>query len=309
METIVDILKLTLLSMVPFVLASQGTMLAGRVGIFNVSVEGIMLMGASFGFLGAYRSGNLLAGMLTAFVVGMIFGLLFSYLTSTFGLNQFVIGLSFYFVGVGFSSLFYKLAIGVTLFPPLIPTLKNIAIPFLSKIPFIGEILFNQNVLVYFSLLITAALYYVFYKTSFGLKLRSVGEFPRAADALGINVNAYRYLGTVLGGGLVALGGAYLPMVYTGTFTDLMTNGRGWMVIALTFFGGWKPHTVLLGALFFAAVEVLSFRVQVVGTVIPYQLLISIPYIFTLILMAFGSQRSSTPQFLGKNYDRESRSH
>ena len=306
-STISDFLKLTFLSMVPFVLASQGTMLGGRTGVFNVAQEGIMLVGASVGFLVSYFTGSNLVGALVAMLVGGLFGLILAYFTTTLKMDQFVIGLALFFIGTGLSSLLPKLVIGVTLTPPLVRTLPDIAIPLLSKIPIPGPVLFKQNILVYFSILLSIGLWYALYRTNTGLRLRSVGENPKAADALGISVVSNRYITAILGGMLMGLAGAYLPMVYTGTFTDLMVKGRGWIAIALTFFGAWSPLPILLGSLFFAAVEVLSFRFQVGSSVIPYQVLTMLPYVATIIVMIFTFGKSRVPAFLGQNYDRERR--
>ncbi|MDX1524110.1 MAG: ABC transporter permease [Anaerolineae bacterium] len=307
LDQIVNLAGLVFLAMVPYILASQGTMLTGRTGLFIVYQEGVMLAGASLGFLGAYQFGSTLAGVLVALLLGGLFGLAFAYFTTTLKLNQFVVGLALFFVGLGLSTLAFKLAIGVTLTPPLIPTLRKLSVPLLGGIPAVGEILFNQNAFVYFSVLLSLFLYFFLYKTSYGLELRSVGENPRAADSLGINVMRARYVTAILGSVLMALAGLYLPMVYTGTFTEGIVQGRGWLSIALTFFGGWQPHTIFLGALFFAAVEVLALRAQILGT-IPHQVLLTIPFVVTLLIMIFGSRWTRVPGFLGKNYDREKRS-
>jgi len=306
-STLTDFLKLTFLSMVPFVLASQGTMLSGRSGIFNVAQEGIMLVGAAIGFLVSYLTGSNLLGAVVAMLAGGLFGLLLAFFTTTLKMDQFVIGLALFFIGTGLSSLLPKLVIGITLTPPLVPTLPDLPIPLLSKIPVIGPVVFNQNILVYFSILLSIGLWYALYRTNMGLRLRSVGENPKAADALGINVVSNRYLSSIIGGMLMGLAGSYLPMVYTGTFTDMMTKGRGWIAIALTFFGGWSPLPIFFGSLFFAAVEVLSFRFQVISSVIPYQVLTMLPYIATIIVMIFTFGKSRAPAFLGQNYDRERR--
>ncbi len=308
MPAIVTFCKLILLSMVPFVLAGQGTMLGGRTGVFNVAQEGMMLVGASVGFLVSYYSGNIFIGMAAAMIVGGIFGLALAYFTTHLKMDQFVIGLALFFVGLGLSTLLPKLLIGVTTSPPLVPTLQDISIPLLSQIPIIGEIFFNQNILVYFSILISVFLWYLLYKTNFGLKLRAVGENSMAADSLGINVTRNRYLTAIVGGMLIGLAGAYLPMVYTGTFTEGMVKGRGWLAIALTFFGGWRPQTIFLGSLFFSGIEVLAYRVQVGGSVIPYQFLLMLPYIATILVMVFSFSKVRVPAFLGQNYDREKRS-
>ncbi|MCB9077908.1 MAG: ABC transporter permease [Anaerolineaceae bacterium] len=299
--------KLVILALVPYVLASQGTMLGGRTGIFNVAQEGIMLVGASVGFLGAYLSNSLLVGILAAMLVGGVFGLALAYFTTTLRMNQFVIGLALFFIGLALSTLLFKFAIGVTLRPPLVPTLPNLAIPGLARLPFLGEVLFNQNGLVYLTFIVSALLYYWLYQTSFGLELRAVGENPKAADSLGVNVTLLRYGTAIAGGMLMGIAGAYLPMVYTGTFTEGIVQGRGWLAIALTFFGGWRPHLIFLGALFFAGVEVLSLRVQVIGSVVPYQILLMLPYVATILVMMPAFKGVRAPAFLGQNYDREKR--
>ena len=304
---IVSFARLVMLALVPYVLTSQGTMLGGRTGLFNVAQEGIMLVGASVGFLGAYRFGSLLYGVLLATLVGGLFGLALAYFTTTLKLDQFVIGLALFFFGVGLSTLLYKFVVGVTLQPPLIPTLKSVPIPVLSGIPILGEVLFNQNLLVYFAVLLSIFLYYLLYKTSFGLELRAVGENPKAADSLGVNVVRMRYATAIVGAMLMGMAGAYLPMVYTGTFTEGMVQGRGWIAIALTFFGGWSPHLIFLGSLFFAGVEVLALRVQIGGFGIPYQFLLTLPYIATILVMMFAFRWVRAPAFLGQNYDRERR--
>lgn len=306
-EVILNFSRLVLMALVPYVLASQGTMLSGRTAIFNVAQEGIMLVGASVGFLAAFQGDSLFGGLIAAALVGGLFGLVLAYATVTLKLDQFVVGLALFFTGLGASSLAYKLVIGVTLRPPLITTLRPVPIPLLSDIPLVGPILFNQNLLVYFSVLLSLALYYWLYQTSWGLSLRAVGENPRAADSLGVPVVRLQYLTTILGSMLMGLAGAYLPMVYTGTFTEGIVQGRGWLAIALTFFGGWRPDFILLGALFFAAVEVLALRVQIAGGAIPYQFLLTLPYLTTILVMTLTFGRVRAPAFLGLNYDREKR--
>lgn len=305
---IAGLIGLVFLALVPYIFASQGTMLAGQTGLFNVSQEGVMLSSASIGFLAADHFNSLTAGIIAALLVGAVFGLLFAFFTTTLNMNQFVVGLALFFIGAALSTLAFKLVVGVTLTPPIVDTLDKIPIPGLSKIPFLGEILFNQNIFVYLSLLLSAVLYYYLYKTSWGLELRSVGENPKAADSLGVNVVRARYTSAIIGAMLVALAGVYLPLVYTGTFTEGITQGRGWLSTALTFFGGWRPHTIFLGGLFFALVEVIALRVQVLGQGVPHQVLLTLPYIATLVIMMFGARWSRVPRFLGSNYDREKRS-
>ncbi len=305
---VVNFLKLILFYMVPFALAGQGTMIAGRTGIFNVAQEGVMLFGSAIGFLVTYYTGSPLVGVLAALLGGGIFGLALAYFTTSLKMDQFVIGLALFFIGFGLHTLIPKLALGIQSSLPRIPTLAEIPIPLLSQIPILGEIFFKQNWFVYFSVLVSAALWYFMYRTKLGLEMRSVGENPLAADSLGINVAFWRYSMTILGGALIGMAGAYLPMEFAGTFTPNIVAGRGWIAIALTFFGGWAPHTILLGSLFFAGIDSLATQAQVGNFGIPYQFLLMLPYLATLLVMVFTFRRRRVPAFLGSNYDREKRS-
>lgn len=307
MTEFVGFLQLVVTAMVPFILASQGTMLAGRTGVFNVSQEGVMALGASVAFLVSLELGNNLAGLLVAAVVGGAFGLILGYATTYLRLDQFVVGLALFFAAIGLATLLYKVVVGVTAQPPLVQTLQDIRIPLLADIPGIGPIFFAQDGMVYFAFVLSAFLYWLLYKTNLGLGLRAVGEHPKSADSLGVSVTQARMGTTVVGTMLIALGGAYLPLVYTGTYTDGMVAGRGWLAIALTFFGGWRPQFIVLGAAFFAGMDVLALRAQVGGIGIPHQFVSMLPYIGTLLIMMFALRWARVPAFLGLNYDRESR--
>ena len=307
MNEAVSFLQLVVTAMVPFILAAQGTMLAGRAGVFNVAQEGVMMLGASVGFLVSLKMGGNPVGLVFAALVGAAFGWFLGWVTTRFRLDQFVIGLALFFAATGIASLLYKVVIGVTLKPPLIDTLPDIEIPLLSSIPGVGTILFTQDAMVYFAILVSGVLYWVLYRTNLGLKLRSVGENPKAADSLGVSVARTRIWCSTAGGALMALAGAYLPMTYTGTYTEGIVAGRGWLAIALAFFGGWRPQYILAGSAFFAGMEVLALRVQVGGVDIPHQFISMLPYVATLLVMVFALRWASVPAFLGRNYDRESR--
>jgi ABC-type uncharacterized transport system permease subunit len=307
MNEVSDFLVLMIPAMVPFLLAAQGTVLSGRAGVFIVAQEGLMVLGASVGFLVSYQVGSNLVGLLAACAVGALFGLVLAFMTTQLRLDQFVVGLALYFAALGLASLLYREVVGVTLEPPLIPTLEEYPIPGLSEIPWIGEILFSNDLVVYFAIALSVALYWFMYRTNAGLRLRSVGENPKSADSLGVRVNATRVWAAVTGAALMAMAGAYLPMVYTGTFTEGMVGGRGWLVIALAFLGGWRPQLVIAGAVFFAGMEVLALRAQVAGIGIPHQFVSMLPFVATLLVMVFAFRWARQPAFLGRNYDRESR--
>lgn len=307
MNEVVDFLGLVVTAMVPFILVGQGTALSGRAGIFNVSQEGMMVLGAAVGFLVSLQIGSNAAGFLVAGLAGAAFGLMLGWSTTYLRLDQFVIGLALFFAALGLANLLYREVIGVTLTPPLIPTLEDVRVPVLADIPVIGPVLFEQDLVVYGAFALSVVLWWFLYRTDGGLRLRSVGENPKAADSLGINVARTRLWTSSVGAALMAMGGAYLPMVYTGTYTEGIVAGRGWLAIALTFFGGWRPQYILAGAAFFAGMDVLALRAQVGGIGVPHQFVLMLPYVATLLVMMFAFRWARVPAFLGRNYDRESR--
>jgi ABC-type uncharacterized transport system permease subunit len=299
--------QLTVVAMVPYLLASLGTMLGGLTGVFSVAQEGVMVLGASVGFLVSYGVGSNTVGILAAAAVGAVFGLLLGAATTYLRLDQFVVGLALFFAATGLAGLLFRVVIGQSATQPLVPTLPRLEIPFLSDIPLIGPALFDQNALVYLTALVTVGLYFLLYRTRAGLDLRAVGENPKAADSLGIKVVRSRLWTATVGGALMAVAGAYLPLVYTGTFTEGIVGGRGWLAIALTFFGGWRPQYIAAGALFFATMDVIALRAEVGNIDVPSQLLLVLPYVATLLVMIFAFRWARVPAFLGRNYDRESR--
>jgi general nucleoside transport system permease protein len=299
--------QLTVVAMVPYLLASLGTMLGGLTGVFSVAQEGVMVLGASVGFLVSYGVGSNTVGILAAAAVGALFGLLLGAATTYLRLDQFVVGLALFFAATGLAGLLFRVVIGQSATQPLVPTLPRWEIPFLSDIPLIGRALFAQNALVYLTALVTVGLYFLLYRTRAGLDLRAVGENPKAADSLGIKVVRSRLWTATAGGALMAVAGAYLPLVYTGTFTEGIVGGRGWLAIALTFFGGWRPQYIAAGALFFATMDVIALRAEVGNIDVPSQLLLVLPYVATLLVMIFAFRWAWVPEFLGRNYDRESR--
>ncbi|MGY1822768.1 ABC transporter permease [Geodermatophilus sp. SYSU D00079] len=299
--------QLTVIATVPYLLASLGTMLGGLAGVFSVSQEGVMVLGASVGFLVSYGVGSNTVGIVCAAAVGALFGLVLGWATTSLRLDQFVIGLALFFAATGLAGLLFRVVVGQSGSQPLIVTLPRVEIPLLSDIPVIGTVLFSHNLLVYLAALVAVGLYVFLYRTRAGLDLRAVGENPKAADSLGIPVARTRIWTATAGGALMGVAGAFLPMVYTGTFTEGIIGGRGWLAIALTFFGGWRPQFIAAGALFFAAMDVIALRAEVGDVGIPSQVLLVVPYVATLLVMIFAFRWARVPAFLGRNYDRESR--
>jgi simple sugar transport system permease protein len=246
----------------PLILATLGEMFAERGGVLNLGIEGTMLLGAMTGFSAAHFSGSLWLGILVAMTVGALVGLLMGLLTVSLGLSQHVSGIGTTLLCTGLAFYFYRLVFGQPSVPPNIEAFEVVPIPLLSRVPFLGSVLFHQFALVYLALLLVPVAAFVLYHTPWGLNLRAVGENPRAADVAGVSVSKLRYQGLMLSGMLMGAGGAYLSMAQFNAFTFGVISGRGWVCIALVVFGQWNPWKCLAGALLFGFVDALQLRLQ-----------------------------------------------
>ena len=309
METLVSILASAVRSGTPILYATLGEIMTEKSGVMNLGLEGIMLMGAFSGFAASYSTGSPWLGLLAAFVTGTCLGLIHAFLTVSLRSNQVVCGLAMSVFGGGVSALMGRGYIGQT-----IPGLGGYDIPFFSEIPVVGRVLFSQDVMVYASLCLTPLLFFFLRRTRPGLNLRAVGDSPKAADALGLSVARIRYLYTILGAGLVALGGAYMSIIYNKFWAESMTAGRGWIAIAMVIFAIWNPFQAALGAYLFGGVDAFQLRLQTAGTSIPTALLMMLPYVMTILVLLFisivGKGRKvslSAPAALGIPFYREER--
>lgn len=306
-DLVTDFFRVAVAVSVPYILGGQAMTISGRSGIFLVFNEGVMLASASATFLATFLSGgNIIIGLLAGAAMGGFFGLVMGYFSITLKQNQFVVGLALLVAAVGIANFMYSVFIGVVIKPPQIPTLLPVHIPLLSDIPYLGPVLFSQNLMFYFAVILPILVWAFLYRTRYGLNFRSVGENPRVADSLGINVSLTRYAGAVAGGIVMGIAGGYLPLYFTGTYTPSLVNGRGWIVIALTLFGRWNPIPVMLGALLFAAAEVFGIYGQILNLPVPSQFLLMIPFIVTLAILVQTYRKTELPEGLAKNYDRES---
>ncbi len=274
MEILIPILTAAVRSGTPILYATLGEIVTEKAGILNLGLEGIMLVGAYTGFAVTYHLGSPWLGVVMAFVVGALLSLIHAFISITMKGNQVVSGLALTMFGTGASSLLGRSYIGFT-----IEGLNKIPLPGLSQIPIIGPVLFNNDALIYGSFILVFFLYWFFLRTRNGLNLRAVGDNPQAADAMGISVDKTRYLYTLIGGGIVAVGGAYMSIAYTKMWAELMTAGRGWIAVALVIFAIWNPMRAALGAYLFGGVEAFQLRLQAAGTSIPTPLLMMLPYI------------------------------
>jgi ABC-type uncharacterized transport system permease subunit len=285
----------------PYLYAAIGETFGQRSGVLNLGVEGQMLLGAFAAFYVAFTTGSLWLGMLAAVIVGAVMGLAMAFVSINLQAEQGISGIGFYLFGLGMSDLLFQKLLGT------VETVKGFApvsIPLLSDVPIVGEIFFQQNLLVYGAFALVPIAWFVLKKTTLGLKVRSVGENPEAADSLGVSVARVRYFTVTLGGILSGVAGASLSIANLNVFQQNMTSGLGFIAVALVYFGGWRPAGVLLGALLFSMVNSLQLWVQVLGIPIPSDFAVMMPYVLTILALVIMVQRVRSPSALTKPFER-----
>jgi Uncharacterized ABC-type transport system, permease component len=291
----------------PILLPALGEIFTQRSGILNLGLEGIMLMGALAGFAGTYFTHNLWVGLIAAVITGIVFSLIMGFLSITVKANQVIAGTAITILGTGLSAFLYRVMFGVQKLPPQIDAFKPLEIPVLSNIPILGPILFNHNILVYLTLALVVLSAFVLEKTPFGLKVRAVGENPRAADSKGINVALVRYLCVMIGGAFAGLGGAFLSIGFMNSFLDGMVAGRGFIAVAVVIFARWNPYRALGAALLFGGASALQMRLQAIGVPIPLQFLLALPYVLTILVLLSVSKKAEFPAAYTLPYSRSER--
>lgn len=285
----------------PYLYAAIGEAFAQTSGVLNLGVDGIMLMGAYAGFYVGMKTGNLWLGLLAAALVGLLMGLLMAVISVTLQAEQGISGIGLHLFGLGLSSLLFKTTLGSV---ESIRGFQPIKIPLLGDIPYLGDVLFNHNILVYAAFLLVPLATWVLNKTTFGLKVRAVGQNPQAADTLGVNVNRMRYVTVSIGGILAGIAGASLSIALINLFQENMTNGMGFIAVALVYFGGWRPTGILGGALLFSFVNALQLWIQVKGIKLPSDIAVMMPYVLTILALTFAVRRANQPDALTKPFER-----
>jgi len=301
-DLIIPLLAGTVAAATPLVFAALGELVTEKSGVVNLGVEGMMLMGAIGAFAAATGSGSLALGVLCGALAGAATAGLFGLLTLTLLANQVATGLALTIFGTGLSAFLGRSYVSLTL-----TGLQPLPLPGLSRLPGLGPVLFEQNALVYLSLAVFAALSWCLYRTRAGLILRAVGESPESAHAVGYRVIPIRYLAVLFGGAMSGLAGAYLAVAYTPMWVEQLTAGRGWIALALVVFATWRPERVLAGAYLFGGVTILQLHAQALGLAVPSQLLSSLPYLATILVLVVISRdeqkiRVNAPVSLGKPF-------
>lgn len=309
MDFWIDALSTGVVLGTPLAFAAIGELIAERGGVINLGVEGMMLIGAVVGFVTGVNTDSVPLAFAAGAAAGGLLALVHALMVVGLRVNQIVMGLTLTVLGTGLSSY-----IGADYGnKPLKHDLGTVDLPLLSSIPWIGRIFFRHDVMVYVAGIVVVAVALIVNRTRVGLWLRAAGESPAAADAAGVPIFAVRYVAVCLGGVLAGIGGAYLSVVYTRSWSDQLTAGRGWIALALVIFASWRPLLILPGALLFGFIDALNFQLQAKGVSVPSQYLSMMPYVFTLVVLTVVWTRQRTrnwgmPLALGVPYEREGRS-
>jgi ABC-type uncharacterized transport system permease subunit len=301
LPVIIGILSSAIRLATPYLYASIGEMFSQRSGVVNLGVDGIMLVGAYAAFFIALNTGNLWLAVVAAALVGLLMGLFMSLISVTLQAEQGISGIGLYMFGLGLSSLLFRVTIGTVKTVDGFP-LANI--PLLSEIPVLGEIFFQHSIMVYGAFLLVPLAWFVLEKTTWGLRVKAVGQNPAAADSLGISVGRVRYACVCLGSMLAGIAGASLSVALLNLFQENLTAGLGFIAVALVYFGGWRPAGILVGTLLFSSVNALQLWMQVLGVKIPSDLAVMLPYILTIAALAINANRERQPAALNKPFER-----
>jgi len=290
----------------PLILAAIGEIFSERAGVLNIGLEGMILFGAFGGVVGAFQSGSAWVGLLTAIVAGGLVGLIHAFVSVTLRGDQVVSGAAINILVLGLTTFLSRTIWGVGQ-QPQVAAFSEWKIPFFGDLPVVGEIFFRHLPLVYLAYLLVPVSAFVLYKTSWGLKIRAVGEHPRAADTTGINVAAWRYGCVVLCGMLAGSAGAFLSLGQLHMFLENMSAGRGYIALAAVIFGKWDPLQAMLACLLFGAADASTLRLQALDIKAPYQLVLMIPYLLTFLAFVGLVGKTRPPAALATPYNKEQR--
>lgn len=303
-----DILAATLRGATPLLLAALGEVVAQRAGVINIGIEGMMLIGALFGWMGSFYAAELpfLApwiGLLIAGLSGLVTAALFAFFAIRLRGDQVVIGTAITLLALGFTEVIYQRLIGKTGSSHSVPDFKEFDVPFLSKIPFFGDSLFSHNIIVFLAFLLVPGVYFFLYHTQLGLRVRACGEHPKAISTVGSNVSLLRTMCLLFAGIMAGIAGGYLSLADVPYFGANMTKGRGFIALAIVIFGKWHPVKACGAAVLFGLGFALDNRFQAFGWDIQYQWFSMLPFVLCLAVLAGFVGRAEAPLALGRPYD------
>ncbi|MEG0779756.1 MAG: ABC transporter permease [Oscillospiraceae bacterium] len=301
---LMSLLASTIRLATPILIPALGQIYTQRAGVLNLGVEGTMTIGAVAGFAAAFLSGSLWVGVLGGMFFGGLWSLLMAWLSVTMRANQVIAGIGLNILGAGLAVYVYRVLFGIRSLPPQVTPFSGIHIPLLSDIPVIGTIFFSHNLLVYLGFLLVPITWFVLEKTTYGLKIKAVGEHPRAADSKGISVAGIRYSAIVIGGLYAGAAGAFMSIAYLNNFTEGIVGGRGYIAVAVVIFARFLPGRAMWGALLFGFASALQMRLQALGIDIANQLLLMLPYVMTIIALVFASKKANFPSAYTIPYSR-----
>jgi general nucleoside transport system permease protein len=302
---LVGMMNTSLVRATPIALAALCGVISERAGVVNIGIEGIMLVSAMTSVMLATLTHNLYVGLLVGMLTGMIVAALHAVLVITFKVDQIISGVAVNIVGTGASSFIANRYLQINTELNNSGVFPNIPIPGLVKIPILGPVLFENNIMVYLMLFMVAVIFVVLFYTRWGLRTRAVGEHPKAADTLGINVYMVRYVNVILGGMVAGMGGAYFTLGSVGRFDKLMTAGKGFIGLAAMIFGNWNPLGALGSSLIFGFADSLQIKMQILNIPIPTEFLQMAPYIVTIVVLAGLVGRVHPPAADGAAYDKQ----
>lgn len=292
---------------IPLIYGSVGDCVSEKSGVMGICIEGEMLFGAFFSYLFALKTGNLWMGVLLGSLAGMISSLIVAIWSIYFKQDQSIIGIMFNILALGFTNFLNRMIFGTSNANISIETFQPIPIVGLSKIPIIGEVFFCQDILAYMSVVFAVVTYFVMKKTKLGLQIMAVGENPKAAQASGIQVYRYRLLSYMFCGLTAGLAGTSLTLGTVGTFTEDISAGRGFICLAIVILARWNPLVALVASFGFGSIQALQIRLQVMGSSMPYQFFVALPYLITVVVLIVAGHNIRAPRELGVSFDKESR--
>ena len=302
-----DVLATTIRMTVPLLFVALGELFSERAGLVNIGLDGVLTIGAFTGLVVGYQTGNLWLGVLCGAVAGIAVNMVYAFCTVSLRVDQTVTGMAINILAPGIATFAYKVIFGDGSTLVQGTTMDKLAVPGLSAIPFVGDILFNQTILAYLAYIAVPLCWFYFARTRGGLNFRSVGENPQAAETLGIDAIRTKYLASVVCGALAGIGGAFLTLCYTSTYATGVEAGRGFIALAAVIFGRWSSVGILGATLLFGFFDAVQIALQVSAPVVPYQFFAMIPYVFTIVALFFFNAQKGGPKANGKPYFREER--